>query len=599
MTAPAASNSPVTVPVTMTIRAPLQITTTSLPTATWGSPYSFQLQASGGSGYVWTLESGSLPTGLSLSASGLISGTLPTASNNSSSIFTVLVQDSASRSAFRQLTINVQPPITVATNAPGSFQFDVGIQYVQPPNGSNSISFFATGGVSPYTWTGSGLPPGLRIDSTSGYILGTPTQPGTSAATITATDSQGRTGSGAFSLVVVTSPLLITPTTLPSGTVGAAYAQYLGASGGSYAGYQWTLQGSLPPGLIGQVNPGASCTSSCSYQITGTPTQAGTFVFTAQVKDSLSNTAQQPLSIIINLGTPPQITSTTLPQATVGQAYTPFTFAATGGSGTGYQWSFLGGSPDPGLQLSAAGVLSGTSTVPNDCSYGWGTPVNFQVKVTDSADQSSSKQFCLTAFYPDPQITGVNPSSAVIDGESHTITISGTNIRSTAQLWAQQGGVSTQLPTTFSGGVLSATLTPGSGGGVLGPLNEGTFTFRIVQPFTNLVSSDKTFSVYDPVPTLSSVIAVLNNSSQPCTANANCQLVVNGSGLVYATTYTLVQTATNLIRDVYPSTPVPWSTITTSAFSVGSGGTYTLQVTNVNQPGGGSASVTAQFNVAP
>jgi hypothetical protein len=594
VTAPAASNSPVTVPVTMTIRTPLQITTTSLPTATWGSTYSFQLQASGGSGYVWSLEDGNLPVGLTLSASGLVSGSLPMASSNGAYTFTVLVQDSASRSAFKQLTINVQPPITVATNAPGSFQFSVGVTYVQPPNGGNSISFFATGGVSPYAWAATGLPPGLRIDAASGYIVGTPTQPGTFAATITATDSHGRTGSGAFSLVVVAAPLLITPTSLPSGTVGVAYSQYLNASGGSNAGYQWTVQGSLPPGLIGQVNPGASCTSSCSYQIAGTPTQAGTFTFTVQVKDSLNIAAQQSLSIIINSGTPPQITSTTLPRATVGQAYTPFTFAATGGSGTGYQWSFLGSGPDPGLQLSAGGVMSGTSTIANDCSYTWGTPVSFQVKVTDSASQSSSKQFCLTAFYPTPQITGVNPSGVVADGQSHAIAITGNNIRSTAQLYTG----ATLLPTTFNGGALSLVLTPG-GAGVLGPLNEGTFALRIVQAFSDGSNTDRTLSIYDPVPTVSSVTAVLNNSSQACTVNQNCQLVVIGGGLMYGTTYTIVQAGTNLGRAVYPPTPVPWNTITTSAFSLGTAGTYTLQITNGSQPGGGSASVTAQFNVAP
>ena len=60
---------------------------------------------------------------------------------------------------------------------------------------------------------------------------------------------------------------------------------------------------------------------------------------------------------------------------------------------------------------------------------------------------------------------------------------------------------------------------------------------------------------------------------------------------------TIVQTGTSLIRAVYPSTPVPWNSITTSAFSVTSAGTYTLRVANSNQPGGGSASVDVQFTV--
>jgi hypothetical protein len=224
----------------------------------------------------------------------------------------------------------------------------------------------------------------------------------------------------------------------------------------------------------------------------------------------------------------------------------------------------------------------------------WGTPATFQVKVTDSAGQANSKQFCLTAFYPAPQITNVNPASVVVDGQSHTITVTGNNIRSNAQLYTG----STLLATSFNGGALSFTLTPGSGGGVLGPLNEGSSPLRIVQPYTDGSNADQTLTIYDPVPT-ATVNAVLNNSSQACRANSSCQLVVNGSGLMYSTTYTVVETGAQLIRAVYPSTPVPWTTITTSAFSVASPGTYTLRVTNPNQPGGGAASVNAQFNVAP
>lgn len=56
----------------------IQITTTQLPSFSVGVPYSFQLQATGGSGnYLWRIVSGSLPNGLTLSNTGLISG-IPT-----------------------------------------------------------------------------------------------------------------------------------------------------------------------------------------------------------------------------------------------------------------------------------------------------------------------------------------------------------------------------------------------------------------------------------------------------------------------------------------------------------------------------------------
>lgn len=603
ITAPAASNSPVTVPVTMTILTPLQITTTSLPVATWGQSYSYQLQATGGSGYTWSLQSGSsLPLNLSLSSSGLISGALVSASSTNTYSFTVLVTDSIGRSTYANLSIKVQAPIVITTNAPTSFQFIVGLTYVAPPSGSNSITFQASGGAAPYTWSATGLPSGLNMDAPSGTIVGTPTQPGTFSATIIATDSQGRSGSQAFTLNVTVTTLAITGATggllaLSSGTVGSPYSQFLNAYGGSNSGYSWSVtSGSLPPGLSGSpVSSNPSCGTACGFQISGTPTQGGSYAFTVKVTDSLNDVATASITLLINSGTPPKITTGTLTLATVGQTYS-FPFAATGGTPP-YQWSLASASPDPSLQLSSSGVLSGTSTVPNDCLTGpamWiGTQypsAAFQVKVTDSASQSSAGQFCLPAYYPTPQVTGYTPPSVVVDSQTHAITVNGVNFRSGATLYT--AGVGPLVTTFVSGSALSFTLSPKSNAAF--GLGEGGHAFWVVQPYSYASNQDKTFSIYDPPPTVSGVQAVLNNSTQPCTANVNCQLVISGSGFVISTQYQIGQT--NLLAAQYPSTPIPWGTVTTSAFSLPAG-TYTLTVTNSNQPGGGTASATFQFTV--
>jgi plastocyanin len=78
---------------TVTVVAPLKITTSLLPAAKVGTHYSTTLAASGGAPpYRWKITLGSLPAGLTLSRAGSISGT-PTAKGTSS--FHVRVSDSA------------------------------------------------------------------------------------------------------------------------------------------------------------------------------------------------------------------------------------------------------------------------------------------------------------------------------------------------------------------------------------------------------------------------------------------------------------------------------------------------------------------------
>jgi alpha-tubulin suppressor-like RCC1 family protein len=81
------------------------ITTTSLPAGTVGAAYSQTLQGSGGSPpYTWSITAGSLPSGLSLSSSGVVAGT-PMAAGTSS--FTVRLTDAASNQVQRAFTMQV------------------------------------------------------------------------------------------------------------------------------------------------------------------------------------------------------------------------------------------------------------------------------------------------------------------------------------------------------------------------------------------------------------------------------------------------------------------------------------------------------------
>lgn len=91
----------------------VQITTSALPDFTIGTPYSFQLQAAGGSGnYFWSVATGSLPDGLALSLSGLISGT-PTPSAIGGTL-TFEVRDATCEAAQR---VEITPALAMHTSS--------------------------------------------------------------------------------------------------------------------------------------------------------------------------------------------------------------------------------------------------------------------------------------------------------------------------------------------------------------------------------------------------------------------------------------------------------------------------------------------------
>lgn len=161
--------------------APLVITTAnvpegfvSVPYGSTGSLYSNQMKATGGvQPYVWTVSSGTLPTGMSLSSSGLLSGT-PTGAVSARSI-TYLVTDAQSSTQSATL------PITVAATAlslgAGTCTGSAlnGTQYT----GFGGCSLTGGGGTSAYDFFFStlqgdyALPEGLSINASTGAITGT------------------------------------------------------------------------------------------------------------------------------------------------------------------------------------------------------------------------------------------------------------------------------------------------------------------------------------------------------------------------------------------------------------------------------------------
>lgn len=92
----------------------IEITTTALDEYVIGEAYSFQMQAAGGSGnYLWAVSQGSLPTGLTMSSTGLISGT-PTAAGSAAIQFNVIdtTCENANRNYFTPLIATTSTSLT-------------------------------------------------------------------------------------------------------------------------------------------------------------------------------------------------------------------------------------------------------------------------------------------------------------------------------------------------------------------------------------------------------------------------------------------------------------------------------------------------------
>ncbi|WP_165825389.1 Ig-like domain-containing protein [Pedobacter yonginense] len=354
------------VPVMVSVNPAIVFNTTTLNNATSGFAYSKQLDvATGGTpAYSYGLTNGSsLPPGLSLSNSGLISGTTTAAGTYT---FSVTATDAKNCTATVNYTLIVAETLALTAGA-----LPDGITGSQYPT---QIIPLATGGTEPYIYSASALPPGLLFNPTTREITGTATQSGNYTIPVTVTDANGNTITSNFSLKI-TDPLVLPSATLVAGTTGTSYTtQIIPIATGGTLPYTYSATG-LPAGL--SFNP-------TTREITGTPTLAGTFIIPVTVTDNTGKTVTTNYSITIT--DPLSLPNASLADGNVGVAYpTQTTPAAIGGVGP---YTYVATNLPPGLTFDpVTRAITGTPSQAGNYSV--------FVTVTDSEGRTASNTYPL------------------------------------------------------------------------------------------------------------------------------------------------------------------------------------------------------------
>ncbi len=461
----------------------------ALPNATQGGVYSTTLTATGGTGgYTWRIVGGGFPNGVSLSGNGTIAGTIAAGPGPYVATVTAIDANNASYSKRMSLDVIASPAVPFVI---GGFEFNdavVGNRYGSAPG-------LCCGGTAPYTWTVTGLPPGLTTEPNSNsniqypsppgsvQIYGVPQTVGTYNVKMTAKDASGATSTVIAPLHV--SALDVTLPTgsaynLPNGTINLPYSATFSVIGGSgpYS-FSQSIIGELPDGLG---------IDSGTLTVSGTPLENGFNFFPGFLfADSAGNTLFRTEGIGINGPSGSTITvngngyySYFLGTTTVGLPYSTQFFACCASS---LVWSVAPNSTlPPGLNLSSTGVLSGTPTTPG--------AYTILVDATDASNSANVGVKSFVLIVTPIQITTLSVPSAVV-GTSYTASLAATG--GTGSLtWTQLYAANSTLPpglTLASNGTISGTPSSTGAFNVLIQAADTSGNFAIRQYFIKVSST--------------------------------------------------------------------------------------------------------------
>jgi type II secretory pathway pseudopilin PulG len=384
--------------------------------------------------FSWTVKSGALPANLSLSPTGLISGTVGGNNTTNLSLTTVVeVTDAFLRKTTATIAWTVEPRLTVTYSTDPASVVNVAL--------SPAVQLTASGGDgAPYTWSDPThtLPPGLTL-ATNGAVSGTPNRVGTYPVSVRVVDKGGRRAAvGTFTWTVNYPPVVAGAVTNKTNTVNTAISTVTLSAAGGDGNFVWTDPShTLPAGL----------TLASNGKITGTPTAPTTASVTLTVSDPSAGSGSaytKTVTFTWSIVAKPTVVA---PANQVSSRTSPINLALTTtcpNSPCTYSLSNTG----LGLTVSNTGVISGT------ISAAQGTYSGITITVIDAQGVSvTSAPFSWT----------VNPAptlGTITDRTTARSTAVNTDLSN-----AGSGGTGTL---TFSATGLPAGLTMSSAGRVTG-----------------------------------------------------------------------------------------------------------------------------------
>ncbi len=335
-----------------------RITTGTLPNGQIDAAYSAQISTEGGQApYRYILTDGSLPEGVKLSATGILSGRPTTSGVNK---FIVRSEDSLGAVALASLSLIVNSN-SLSIVFPYVTKAIVGEAYM--------LKISAKGGQPPYSFAmlDQSLLPGLTLSS-GGALEGVPTSMGSFRISIGITDAKGNRAQGFMPLTVDAREIMANARVLPIAIKGVAYSIRIVEVDRSSQINFILATGNLPSGL----------TLSSNGLISGVPNTSGKAEFALRSRDSNGAEKVLPFELVIS-----ESLLSLVPIGLLnGNRNAPFLqqMDATGGNPP-YQFVVSSGRLPSGIDFDVNGKLYGRATE--------GGSFEFEVTVQDAKGQKA------------------------------------------------------------------------------------------------------------------------------------------------------------------------------------------------------------------